>query len=104
MFLGNKWLLYGGSFSIATVLMGMYVPRFNAVFGMEPIDRLAWAKVGVAIVVHLCVVEAGKYAIRSVKPKSDAAVAEGGGVRSPEGAVGKGGVGGVTTGAGEVMA
>lgn len=111
MFCGNQWLLYGGSFSIVTVLMGIYVPGLNSIFGMAPIDRLAWAKVAVAVVVHLFVVEAGKYAIRSVKPASEAAVAKGGGLRSPEALVGKGveeeeeeegRV--VTTGAGEVVA
>lgn len=108
MFLGNKWLLYGGSFSIITVLMGIYVPGLNSIFGMVPINRLAWAKVAVAIVVHLVVVEAGKYAIRSVKPASEAAVAEGGGLRSPDAVVGKGaqeeGRVVTMTGAGEVMA
>ncbi len=64
--------------------MGMYVPVFNTVFGMVPIDGRAWAKVAVSIVVHLCVVEAGKYAIRSVKPKSEMA---GGGLGSPAAAV-----------------
>jgi len=39
---------------------------FNSIFDMEPIDAYEWLKVVAAIMVHLVVVETGKFAIRRV--------------------------------------
>jgi Ca2+-transporting ATPase len=70
MFLGNVWLLGGSALSVAAVVAGIYVPGFNAVFGLVPINGRAWIKVLIAIVLHLCIVEVGKWMIRRVKPAS----------------------------------
>lgn len=67
LFLGNMWLCAGCSFSVAAVVAGIYIPGFNGIFGLHSIDAYAWIMVVISIVVHLCVVEAGKFAIRHVK-------------------------------------
>ncbi len=118
MFLGNRWLFGGSTFSMAAVVAGLYVPGFNDIFGLMPIDGRAWGKVALAIVVHLGVVELGKWFIRGVKPKSASGGAFGTAtplVRSPVAAVGgdvaeaeadkekEGGVEKALTGAGETV-
>jgi hypothetical protein len=93
MFFGNMWLLRGCTISVLAVVAGLYIPGFNKIFGLVPIGGGGWLKVVVAVIVHLCVVEFGKWCIRRVKPKSTLGTSPFGGggastplVQSPESA------------------
>lgn len=46
LFLGNPWLLAGCSFSALAVVAGIYIPGFNDIFGLQPINGWAWLQVG----------------------------------------------------------
>jgi hypothetical protein len=79
------WLLRGCTISVLAVVAGIYIPGFNTIFGLVPIGGRGWLKVVVAVIVHLCVVEFGKWCIRRVKPKSTLGTSPfgGGGASTP---------------------
>lgn len=72
VFLGNKVLFAGCSFSVLAVVAGLYIPGFNDLFELTPIDGIEWLKVLASVLIHLTIVEIGKYRIRKVIPKSAA--------------------------------
>lgn len=82
LFFGNMWLFGGCTVSILAVVAGIYTPGFNNIFGLVPIDGRGWLKVLVAVIVHLCIVEFGKWCIRRVKPKSTSETSPFGGDRA----------------------
>lgn len=72
VFLGNTYLLLGCSMSLVAVIIGLYTPGFNDIFGLQGIDGWAWLQVLVSVLIHLFVVEVGKYAIRRVDAGKEA--------------------------------
>lgn len=82
LFFGNMWLLWGCTISVLAVVAGIYTPGFNSIFGLVPIDGRGWLKVLVALIVHLCIVEFGKWRIRHVIPKSTSVTSPFGGERT----------------------
>eukprot|EP00743_Colponemidia_sp_Colp-15_P009952 GILK01010917.1.p1 GENE.GILK01010917.1~~GILK01010917.1.p1 ORF type:complete len:690 (-),score=123.79 GILK01010917.1:123-2192(-) len=64
VFTENRWLVAGCSISILAVVLGIYVPGWNDLFELEPLDGIEWVKVFCAVIFHSCVVEFGKFLIR----------------------------------------
>lgn len=57
LFFENKWLFYGCLLSLGCVVGGMYIPGFNDLLELKPIEGKYWLFVAISVVLHFFVVE-----------------------------------------------
>jgi P-type Ca2+ transporter type 2C len=62
--LGNKWLVIAFAVSYGLMLFGLYVPPVAQWLKLEGIGGVGWAPIIVCLILHIAIVEIGKYTAR----------------------------------------
>ncbi|KAF9207911.1 P-type ATPase [Haplosporangium sp. Z 27] len=63
-FFSNRWMIFGVLLSFVLMIIGLYVPGFNGVLDLQPIDGKSWAKVIVCCVILTVLSELEKLLLR----------------------------------------
>ncbi|KAI8605933.1 hypothetical protein EDD21DRAFT_394151 [Dissophora ornata] len=63
-FMSNRWMIVGVLVSFVLMIIGLYVPGFNHVLELQPIDGLSWARVVVCCVILVILSELEKLLLR----------------------------------------
>ncbi|KAF9575995.1 P-type ATPase [Mortierella alpina] len=63
-FFSNRWMIYGVLVSFVLMVIGVYVPGFNGILNLQPIDGVSWAKIIVCSVILLVLSELEKLLLR----------------------------------------
>ncbi|KAG0215652.1 P-type ATPase [Mortierella sp. GBA30] len=63
-FLSNRWMIYGVLVSFVLMIIGIYVPGFNGILNLQPLDGISWAKVIVCCVILVILSELEKLLLR----------------------------------------
>ncbi|KAG0301623.1 P-type ATPase [Dissophora globulifera] len=63
-FMSNRWMIVGVLVSFVLMIIGIYVPGFNHVLELQPIDGLSWVRVIVCCVILLVLSELEKLLLR----------------------------------------
>jgi uncharacterized membrane protein len=67
----NRWLVGGVALSTALLLLGIYHPVLNVVFGQEVLSTANWLKVAGGLVVFMVLAEGFKLVRRHTVSRSD---------------------------------
>ncbi|KAG0365405.1 hypothetical protein BC939DRAFT_446562 [Gamsiella multidivaricata] len=63
-FMSNRWMIFGVLLSFVLMIIGVYVPGFNHVLDLQPINALSWAKIAVCCVILVVLSELEKLLLR----------------------------------------
>ncbi|KAF9932968.1 P-type ATPase [Mortierella alpina] len=63
-FFSNRWMIYGVLVSFVLMVIGVYVPGFNGILNLQPIDGVSWAKIIICSVILLILSELEKLLLR----------------------------------------
>ncbi|KAJ3300166.1 P-type ATPase [Borealophlyctis nickersoniae] len=66
---GNRLLVCAFVFSMACLIIGIYVPGFNSWLELEPVNGLGWAIIVICVVVQTALIELAKLPIRKIEQK-----------------------------------
>ncbi|CAO3574972.1 unnamed protein product [Mortierella alpina] len=66
-FFSNRWMIYGVLVSFVLMVIGVYVPGFNGILNLQPIDRVSWAKIILCSAILLILSELEKLLLRITK-------------------------------------
>ncbi|KAF9283995.1 P-type ATPase [Mortierella alpina] len=63
-FFSNRWMIYGVLLSFVLMIIGVYVPGFNGILNLQPIDGVSWAKIIICSVILIILSELEKLLLR----------------------------------------
>lgn len=61
---GNRWLLGAFVLSGSLLVLSLYIPGINTLLDLVPLTWWDWCKIGIAIVIHVVLVESMKFIVR----------------------------------------